>query len=222
VARLAAEKPVIACFGDVAASGGYYVACGARAIVGSPLTVTGSIGVFAQRFSNFIALLPTGAVDAGSGLPIWAFEGVRANLRGVEAEARFHVVDTEDREFHVDLRGDYTRAENATSGAPLPRIAPLRTSVAATYREGGLTGRVEAIRASDQNRVTSNELATDGYTLVNARITYRVPQMLPVKLELFLRANNLLNEEIRIHTSTLKDIAPMAGRNFMVGVNGSF
>lgn len=46
VARLAAEKPVIACFGDVAASGGYYVACGARAIVGSPLTVTGSIGVF--------------------------------------------------------------------------------------------------------------------------------------------------------------------------------
>ena len=46
VARLAAEKPVIACFGDVAASGGYYVACGAHAIVGSPLTVTGSIGVF--------------------------------------------------------------------------------------------------------------------------------------------------------------------------------
>lgn len=46
VKRLDAEKPVIACFGDVAASGGYYVACGARAIVASPLTVTGSIGVF--------------------------------------------------------------------------------------------------------------------------------------------------------------------------------
>lgn len=46
VRRLAAEKPVIACFGDVAASGGYYVACGAQAIVASPLTVTGSIGAF--------------------------------------------------------------------------------------------------------------------------------------------------------------------------------
>ena len=46
VKRLNAEKPVIACFADVAASGGYYVACGARAIVASPLTVTGSIGVF--------------------------------------------------------------------------------------------------------------------------------------------------------------------------------
>jgi protease-4 len=46
VKRLNAEKPVIACYGDVAASGGYYVACGARAIIASPLTVTGSIGVF--------------------------------------------------------------------------------------------------------------------------------------------------------------------------------
>lgn len=47
VKRLDASKPVVACFSDVAASGGYYVACGARAIVASPLTVTGSIGVFA-------------------------------------------------------------------------------------------------------------------------------------------------------------------------------
>ena len=46
VRRLDQDKPVIACFGDVAASGGYYVACGARTIVASPLTLTGSIGVF--------------------------------------------------------------------------------------------------------------------------------------------------------------------------------
>lgn len=47
VKRLDAEKPVVACFSDVSASGGYYVACGARSIVCSPLTITGSIGVFA-------------------------------------------------------------------------------------------------------------------------------------------------------------------------------
>ena len=46
VKRLDQEKPVVACFSDVAASGGYYIACGARAIVCSPLTLTGSIGVF--------------------------------------------------------------------------------------------------------------------------------------------------------------------------------
>jgi protease-4 len=48
VKRLDQEKPVIACFNNVAASGGYYVACGARSIVCSPLTITGSIGVFAM------------------------------------------------------------------------------------------------------------------------------------------------------------------------------
>ncbi len=40
------EKPVIASFGDVAASGGYYIAAPADAIVASPNTITGSIGVF--------------------------------------------------------------------------------------------------------------------------------------------------------------------------------
>lgn len=40
------HKPVIASMGDVAASGGYYVAMGADTIVASPSTLTGSIGVF--------------------------------------------------------------------------------------------------------------------------------------------------------------------------------
>lgn len=42
---LAAEKPVIASMADVAASGGYYMAMGAAAIVAENLTLTGSIGV---------------------------------------------------------------------------------------------------------------------------------------------------------------------------------
>jgi protease IV len=39
-------KPVIVSFGDVAASGGYYMACGANSIFAQPNTITGSIGVF--------------------------------------------------------------------------------------------------------------------------------------------------------------------------------
>lgn len=42
-------KPLVVSFSDVAASGGYYVACGADAIVASPGTVTGSIGVVVLR-----------------------------------------------------------------------------------------------------------------------------------------------------------------------------
>ncbi len=49
VERLRERKPVVACFGDVAASGGYYVAAAADSVVAQPLTITGSIGVVAAR-----------------------------------------------------------------------------------------------------------------------------------------------------------------------------
>lgn len=45
VQKTADEKPVIVSMGDVAASGGYYLAAGADSIVANPTTVTGSIGV---------------------------------------------------------------------------------------------------------------------------------------------------------------------------------
>lgn len=54
---LAAAKPVIASMSDVAASGGYYMAMAADAIVAEKLTLTGSIGVvtgYLQKTLNFI------------------------------------------------------------------------------------------------------------------------------------------------------------------------
>ena len=51
-------KPVIASFGDVAASGGYYIACAADSIFVQPNTITGSIGVFGV-IPNFQKLLNT-------------------------------------------------------------------------------------------------------------------------------------------------------------------
>ena len=47
--KLAAEtKTMVVSFGDVAASGGYYISCAADKIVASPNTITGSIGIFGQ------------------------------------------------------------------------------------------------------------------------------------------------------------------------------
>jgi protease-4 len=55
-------KPVIASLSDVAASGGYYVACGADAIVADAATLTGSIGVFVLRpvFEKLLGKLDIG------------------------------------------------------------------------------------------------------------------------------------------------------------------
>ena len=51
VALARQKKPVVVSMGDVAASGGYYVAMGSDAIVAEPGTITGSIGVFGGKFS---------------------------------------------------------------------------------------------------------------------------------------------------------------------------
>lgn len=56
VVLAAKVKPVVASFGDVAASGGYYVACGATKILAEPTTITGSIGVFGV-IPNFQGLM---------------------------------------------------------------------------------------------------------------------------------------------------------------------
>ena len=51
-AALAAKvKPLVVSMSDVAASGGYYISCGARKIVAQPNTITGSIGVFGLLFN---------------------------------------------------------------------------------------------------------------------------------------------------------------------------
>ncbi|MGV8964166.1 MAG: signal peptide peptidase SppA [Candidatus Saccharimonadaceae bacterium] len=46
ISELKAVKPVVVSMSDVAASGGYYIACNANKIVAQPTTITGSIGIF--------------------------------------------------------------------------------------------------------------------------------------------------------------------------------
>ena len=57
IEKVKAKKPVIVSMGNVAASGGYYIAAGADQIFLDPLTITGSIGVFATlpNASGFLA-----------------------------------------------------------------------------------------------------------------------------------------------------------------------
>lgn len=58
-------KPVVVSMGAVAASGGYYVSCGATRIVANPGTLTGSIGVIFQ-FLHFSELMNKIGIDAST------------------------------------------------------------------------------------------------------------------------------------------------------------
>lgn len=69
VRRLDRRKPVVAMMGDVAASGGYYVASGARAILAQPGAITGSIGVLIVRlvFDGLVRRIGVNTVAIGRG-----------------------------------------------------------------------------------------------------------------------------------------------------------
>jgi len=62
-ALLAFDKPVVISMGEVAASGGYYIACGGDHVMAHPDTLTGSIGVISQ-FINVEELMEKIGVEA--------------------------------------------------------------------------------------------------------------------------------------------------------------
>lgn len=175
-----------------------------------------NFGAYYTRFSSFLGLLGTGDIDAESELPIAQFSSFSATFKGLEADGRFNIADNLD----LTLRGDYVRATNSDNGDPLPRIAPLRLGGGLHYQKNSFGARVDVLHAFKQDRTSENELVTDSYTNLSAIVTYKLPTKLG--LEVYAKANNLLDQEIREHTSFLKDIAPQAGRSLLLGLRADF
>jgi len=195
-----------------------------------------SLGAYYTRFSNFIGLFDTGnsrgmdgelnpidldndGVADGSGediLPEARFGAVPATFKGLEAEGKFNLTDNLD----LTVRGDYVHAKDKRNNAYLPRISPLRLGAGLQYRLNGFSARLDVLRTFKQNNTATNELNTDGYTNVTALLAYKLPTKLNV--ELFAKASNLLNDEIREHASFLKDISPAGERALMIGARADF
>lgn len=99
--RLDKEKPVIASMSSIAASGGYYVALGARSIMANPGTLTGSIGVIMQlayleRLFEFIKVAPI-TIKSGK------FKDIGSSSRKMTEEERALLQDLSD-EMHMQFK----------------------------------------------------------------------------------------------------------------------
>lgn len=173
-----------------------------------------SAGPYYTKFSNFIGLLGSGSQQAG--LPVTQFTALPATFKGFEAEGKFNLDDNLD----LKLSGDYVRATNSMTGEALPRIAPLRLGAGLQYQKEQLGARLNVLHAFAQTRTAMNELGTDSYTNLSALVTYKLPTKLNV--ELFARANNLLNQQIREHASFLKDVSMQGARSVMIGLRSDF
>ena len=73
----------------------------------------------------------------------------------------------------------------------------------------------------DQDDVAPFELPTDGYTLVDLYVDYHLPVQ-NSELILFLKGNNLLDEEIRNHSSFVKIFSPEPGIGAQIGLRYNF
>lgn len=82
------EKPVIASFGDVAASGGYYIGCAADSIFVQPNTITGSIGVFGL-IPNFQNLMTNKLGITFDGVKTGKYADIMATNRPMTEGERF-------------------------------------------------------------------------------------------------------------------------------------
>jgi iron complex outermembrane receptor protein len=185
--------------------------------------VTGSLTVFEQRFTNYIALIANGQQNTSTDktLDEYEFRVVGAKFQGAEAELRWRLVNRQPTSFDVEWRADTVKATNTATGEPLPRIAPSRHALGFVYRDAAYTGRLDIQRVAGQGRIASNELPTAGYTLVNLYAAYRV-EVGKTEWNWFLKLNNLLNQDIRYHSSFLKETAPLGKRSVMGGVQIRF
>jgi len=102
-------------------------------------------------------------------------------------------------------------------GGDLPRISPPRIGGGLHSSYGGWSTHLNFTRVLEQDRVAELETPTDGYNLLSAGVNYR-QRVGSTIADIYLRGRNLLDDEGRRHTSFLKDVAPIPGRNVLIGV----
>lgn len=156
-------KPIIVSMGSIAASGGYYVSCGATRIVANPGTITGSIGVIAM-FPNYAKLmaklgLQMDVIKSGkykdSGSPFRKMtEADKKYFLGVVDNSydQFLNVVAKQRKLPIDklkkfANGRVFTGEQALKLGLVDTLGSLEDAISIAARLGGITGKPEVVEA---------------------------------------------------------------------------
>ena len=156
------------------------------------------------------------AVNGGEDLefPCYQYNQAKAKYYGFEAEASVKLAQLGGFALNADGLADYVHA-TVTGSGPAPRIPPLRLLGGLELQGDRLSARAEVEHTFKQDRIAATETPTDGFTLVNASLTFQ-PFADNKQTMLVLSANNIFDVEARRHASFLKDYAPLAGRDIRI------
>lgn len=182
------------------------------------------VSAYRTNFDGFIYLVDTGEFEEGEEgeepLPIRQWTQEDAKFRGFEVEGIAHLVDSAAGKLDLRVFGDRVRG-TLDSGGNVPRIAPARIGADVRWSADAWRASIGAVRYDKQDDLAPGETATDGYTLVDAHFAYHFDAA-SVAWELFLDGNNLTDEVGRVHTSFLKDVVVLPGRNISAGIRVFF
>ncbi|MYC60079.1 MAG: TonB-dependent receptor [Gammaproteobacteria bacterium] len=176
---------------------------------------TGEFSAYHNQINNYIYLDLTGEEFEGQRLASYLARD--ASFTGIEGEVSFNIMEGEDSSLALGVFGDMVNAE-FDSGGYVPRIPASKIGAELRWFGDNWSIHLHATRVNEQEDVAELELPTDGYTLLSLYADYHFDVGEDSSLEVFLRGENLLDEEIRNHASFLKNYAPEPGRGVMVGV----
>jgi iron complex outermembrane receptor protein len=146
------------------------------------------------------------------------FEQAPAHIQGAEAELTWNQLGMgwNGRLFADGSRGKLDIGDN------LPLQPADRVGASVGYRQADWRAGLSWTHARGQDRLASFEgTTTPAYNLVDANFSY-TQKLEKLDLTWFVLAKNLLNQDIRLSTSLLKDISPLPGRNLAFGVRAHF
>ena len=155
-------------------------------------------------------------------LPVFNTRQNNAHFYGFEAKVLFPVWESNFAMIDVSLFGDYVRGK-FNNGSDIPRLPPLRYGLQLDYNdENNLSAHLRFTRVEDQNHSGDNESPTSGYLLLSTAINYQLELTGKSEFMLFVKGNNLLNENSRNASSYLRNFAPEAGRGAELGFRINF
>ena len=141
--------------------------------------------------------------DAGDGeeetLDQVLFEQRNSTFAGTELAGQYDIRPIWRGVWGIDGQFDYVRAR-FTDGGNVPRIPPARLGGGVYYRDDNWFARTGVLQAFDQNFFGENEIATPGYTLVSAELSYRVDwedlDGVGPSMTIGIKGQNLANDEV--------------------------
>lgn len=179
------------------------------------------IAAYTQWFKDYIALNPTAVTDIDSGFEINEYQQENALIYGAEIDSREEITHAfAGGSWWWITKADFTRGKGQ-GGDNLPRMPAPRLTFGLEYQRDRWDFDLEAQHYFDQTKTAENELKTDSFTMLNVGVMYELPKEMQ-NYRFYFRVKNITDEEGRLATSFVKDIAPMPGRNFVLGVQALF